>query len=401
MDNIAVVYCPFREDFTIAFIPLTYCHHHRKDLACIVFHQVIDDKYGIVAQNMVDVSTKLVKASRLIEKSLKAYMVKKQIRTGTYLYFLVLIISPVFFCGCSQFYEGKFQEANNFFIQRNYSASLNKYEQMLEKYPIIGDRVLFEMGIIYMFPQNDQKDYPKAMDCFQKIIRKYPDSQYRSNSEALISLINSITAKDNQILLQQELVNTLKRDVSSKGSEIGALQSMNRSLELELKLKESELIPLQKKIESLVQTVYAIRNGPVDKVLIEKKDRRLTLLAGKKVLKTYKIALGGNPDGPKERQGDNKTPEGVYHIDSRNNNSLYHLSLHISYPNEKDKKRACELGVSPGGDIMIHGIKNGFSWVGEQHATIDWTKGCIAVTDDEIEEIADLVPNGTTVEIKP
>ena len=113
----------------------------------------------------------------------------------------------------------------------------------------------------------------------------------------------------------------------------------------------------------------------------------MTLISKDKVLKTYKIALGGNPNGPKERQGDNKTPEGTYIIDSRNKNSRYHLSLHISYPNEKDKKRAKELGVSPGGDIMIHGIKNGFSWIGDLHTELDWTKGCIAVTDEEIEEI--------------
>jgi murein L,D-transpeptidase YafK len=127
----------------------------------------------------------------------------------------------------------------------------------------------------------------------------------------------------------------------------------------------------------------------------------LALLSRGEVLKTYKIALGGNPIGPKERQGDNKTPEGTYVIDSRNKDSGYHLSLHISYPNQKDKKRARELGVSPGGDIMIHGIKNGFSWVGDSHTEVDWTKGCIAVTDEEIEEIDKLAPNGTIVEIRP
>jgi murein L,D-transpeptidase YafK len=127
----------------------------------------------------------------------------------------------------------------------------------------------------------------------------------------------------------------------------------------------------------------------------------LTLISKGEVLKTYKIALGGNPIGPKERQGDNKTPEGTYLIDSRNRDSHYHRSLHISYPNERDKKRARELGVSPGGNIMIHGIKNGFSWVGESQAEVDWTKGCIAVTDEEIEEIDKLAANGTVVEIRP
>jgi murein L,D-transpeptidase YafK len=125
------------------------------------------------------------------------------------------------------------------------------------------------------------------------------------------------------------------------------------------------------------------------------------LISQGEVLKSYNIALGGNPIGPKERQGDNKTPEGAYVIDGRNRDSRFHLSLRISYPNERDKKRAKELGVSPGGDIMIHGIKNGFSWVGDAHTAVDWTKGCIAVTDQEIEEIDKLAPNGTIVEIRP
>ena len=162
------------------------------------------------------------------------------------------------------------------------------------------------------------------------------------------------------------------------------------------------LLHCKEKIEVLEQKIFALRKEPADKILIEKKERRLALLSRGEVLKTYKIALGGNPIGPKERQGDNKTPEGTYVIDSRNKDSSgYHLSLHISYPNQKDKKRARELGVSPGGDIMIHGIKNGFSWVGDSHTEVDWTKGCIAVTDEEIEEIDKLAPNGTIVEIRP
>ena len=111
--------------------------------------------------------------------------------------------------------------------------------------------------------------------------------------------------------------------------------------------------------------------------------------------------MGRNSESAKTREGDSKTPEGIYKIDSRNEKSAYHLALHISYPNEKDKKRAKELGVSPGGNIMIHGIKNGLGWVGRFHTLFDWTKGCIAVTNKEMEEIYRLVPNGTIVEIKP
>ncbi len=138
-----------------------------------------------------------------------------------------------------------------------------------------------------------------------------------------------------------------------------------------------------------------------DKILIEKAARRLTLFSKGEAVKICRIALGGNPMGPKEREGDNKTPEGTYKIDSRNRISRYHLALHISYPNDKDRVRAKDLGVSPGGDIMIHGIKYGFGWVGGFHTWLDWTKGCIAVTNKEIEEIDKLVPNGTVVEIRP
>jgi murein L,D-transpeptidase YafK len=148
-------------------------------------------------------------------------------------------------------------------------------------------------------------------------------------------------------------------------------------------------------------SALAVQDLRADKILVEKKARRLTLFSKGQVIKTYKVVLGGNTIGPKEREGDNKTPEGSYTIDSRNENSRYHLSLHVSYPNDKDWKRAKELGVSPGGDIMIHGIRNGFGWVGSFHTWFDWTKGCIAVTDKEIEEIAALVPNGTAVEIRP
>jgi len=142
-------------------------------------------------------------------------------------------------------------------------------------------------------------------------------------------------------------------------------------------------------------------NMKVDRILVEKSKRRLTLFASKKVLKVYRIALGKNPVEPKVRQGDGKTPEGVYRIDYRNSKSHYYLSLHISYPNAEDIQRAKELDVPPGGDIMIHGLKNGFGWLGPLHRLFDWTDGCIAVTNSEIKEIWHLVPDGTLVEIRP
>ena len=314
-------------------------------------------------------------------------MCKKQSRIGEHLrlFFVCIIITPILICGCSYFDEGLqarsiFQEANDFFSQGDYEASLSKYEQIIEKYPTASDRVLFEMGIIYAYPRNEQKDYQKSLECFQKLIKDYPESEYRRDSEMMIFNINNVIIKDKTIATQKTQIETLQQEVKSK---------------------ENGIVTLQKKIEVLEQKIFALRKEPADKILIEKKERRLALLSRGEVLKTYKIALGGNPIGPKERQGDNKTPEGTYVIDSRNKDSGYHLSLHISYPNEKDKKRARELGVSPGGDIMIHGIKNGFSWVGDSHTEVDWTKGCIAVTDEEIEEIDKLAPNGTIVEIRP
>jgi tetratricopeptide (TPR) repeat protein len=316
-----------------------------------------------------------------------------------YLFFACIILAPMLICGCSHFNEGLqaksvFLEANDFFSRGNYKDSLGKYQQIIEKYPTAGDRVLFEMGIIYAYSGNEQKDYQKSLECFQKLIKDYPESGYRKDSEMMIFTINNVTFKDMTIATQQTQIEALRQEVQGRGNEIITLKKDIESLEQVVKRKEDEIIALKKE-------VFAIQKGPADKILIEKKERRLTLFSKGKVLKSYKTALGGNPNGPKERQGDNKTPEGTYVIDARNRDSRYHLSLHISYPNEKDKKRAKELGASPGGDIMIHGIKNGFSWVGDLHTEVDWTKGCIAVTDEEIEEIDKLAPNGTVVEIRP
>jgi murein L,D-transpeptidase YafK len=138
-----------------------------------------------------------------------------------------------------------------------------------------------------------------------------------------------------------------------------------------------------------------------DRIIVYKKVRTLQLMRQGRVIKTYKIALGGDPVGPKTRQGDHRTPEGVYVIDSRNGHSKFHLALHISYPDAADRERARKLGVSPGGDIFIHGLPNGFGFIGAVHRVRDWTDGCIAVTDQQIEEIWKLVDNGTPVEIRP
>jgi len=138
-----------------------------------------------------------------------------------------------------------------------------------------------------------------------------------------------------------------------------------------------------------------------DRVVIEKDARRMTLYQGKKVLKTYRISLGKEPIGAKQKQGDHKTPEGHYVIDWRNPYSAFHLSLHISYPSPAQTEDAQVQGVSPGGQIMIHGLPNGMPDVGPFHRLSDWTDGCVAVTNSEIEEIWNLVPDGTPVDILP
>jgi murein L,D-transpeptidase YafK len=139
----------------------------------------------------------------------------------------------------------------------------------------------------------------------------------------------------------------------------------------------------------------------VTRVLVLKKEHKMQLLSGETVIKTYTVALGRGGLSPKQREGDHLTPEGLYQIDRRNKNSRFYLALHVSYPNEVDRQRARKLGVNPGGDIMIQGITNGLGWLGSMHRIFDWTNGCIAVTDTEMDEIWLLVPDGTIVEIRP
>ncbi len=135
--------------------------------------------------------------------------------------------------------------------------------------------------------------------------------------------------------------------------------------------------------------------------MVEKKSRTLTLMSHGTVLKSYKVALGQNPVGRKQLQGDHKTPEGIYVLDRRNERSRYYRSIHISYPSAGDRDQAAKLGGDPGGDIMVHGLPNGFGWLGAAHRKTDWTDGCIAVTDSEMDEIWKLVPDGTVIEIRP
>ena len=138
-----------------------------------------------------------------------------------------------------------------------------------------------------------------------------------------------------------------------------------------------------------------------DSIVVEKTKRTLTLFQGGFAIRTYQVALGKEPTGDKIKIGDNRTPEGVFRIDFRNPQSKYHKSLHISYPDAAHMQRANALGVAAGGDIMIHGLPPAYASLGAAHSQYDWTNGCIAVTDSEIEEIWRAVPNGAAIQIKP
>jgi len=159
-----------------------------------------------------------------------------------------------------------------------------------------------------------------------------------------------------------------------------------------LMLRDRDVLPL-------VAPPRAPLEGQVDRILIEKSSRRLTVFRAGEALRSYRVSLGFEPEGDKARQGDGKTPEGVFRINRRNPDSAFHLSLGIDYPQADDIARARAGGYDPGGDIFIHGQPNRLSGV----VTIpyDWTAGCIAVSDAVIEELWRIVPTGTEVEIRP
>lgn len=142
------------------------------------------------------------------------------------------------------------------------------------------------------------------------------------------------------------------------------------------------------------------KSEKADSILILKKDHVMELLSGGKVIRTYKVALGQGGLRPKQREGDCRTPEGHYVIDAKYEHSAYHKALHVSYPKAEDRMRAAKLGLPPGGAIMIHGLPNGKGWVGARHRLFDWTLGCIAVTNEEIDDVWKLVPVGTPVDIR-
>jgi murein L,D-transpeptidase YafK len=154
------------------------------------------------------------------------------------------------------------------------------------------------------------------------------------------------------------------------------------------------------KIQHIVNPEQPV-TSTIDRLVVLKSERKLLAYSNGRLIKTYCIALGKNPLGHKEFEGDMKTPEGIYTISGRNPNSDYYKNLGISYPNKNDCAHAEKLGKSPGGLIKIHGLPNRFPDLGSLHYLTDWTHGCIAVTNEEIDELYNRVPDGTTIEIRP
>lgn len=157
-----------------------------------------------------------------------------------------------------------------------------------------------------------------------------------------------------------------------------------------------------KPIPSSENTAMSLpKNAQITRLLVLKSERKMLVYENDKLLKSYDIALGFNPIGHKQFEGDGKTPEGIYRINERNPNSAYHKNLGISYPNQQDKNYAQSQGKSAGGLIKIHGIKNGLGVIGRNHLRHNWTNGCIAVTNEEMDELFAQVVHDAEIEIRP
>lgn len=151
----------------------------------------------------------------------------------------------------------------------------------------------------------------------------------------------------------------------------------------------------------LLFPTLCIAAAKADMVLVDKSDAKLYLLKDGEVIRKYSVAFGENPVGHKRRQGDERTPEGDYVLDYKKADSSFHRAIHISYPNAEDIAQAKARGVDPGGLIMIHGQPNGMWWLAYVTQLFNWTNGCIAVTDAEMDEIWVAVDAGTPITIRP
>lgn len=172
-------------------------------------------------------------------------------------------------------------------------------------------------------------------------------------------------------------------------------KEISRMIPKQLLEGEIEAAPMVKNFESLPEGIEITR------LVVLKGQRQMFAYNGDKLIKIYPISLGFNPIGHKQFEGDGKTPEGIYTINERNKNSNYHKNLGISYPNSQDKAFAEAQGKSAGGLIKIHGLRNGFGDIGRNHLLKDWTHGCIAVTNEEIDELFSSVIHRAEIEIKP
>lgn len=146
-------------------------------------------------------------------------------------------------------------------------------------------------------------------------------------------------------------------------------------------------------------TLYAANKA--DMVRVVKSEKRLYLLKQDEVFASYPVKFGANPEGHKQEQGDEKTPEGLYFLTYKNSNSAFYRSIHISYPNAVDQEKARSLGVDPGGDIMIHGQANGWEWASFVTQLVNWTDGCIALTNSNMDLVWNAIEPGTPIEILP
>ena len=173
-------------------------------------------------------------------------------------------------------------------------------------------------------------------------------------------------------------------------------------------MKKSKILLLAFPLVLIGFSIYYFYRDPklsadidIDKLVVYKSKRQLLAFSNGHLIKTYKIALGRNPIGHKEYEGDKKTPEGLYTIDAKNPHSGYHKNLGVSYPNQQDVENAERLGKPTGGDIKIHGLRNKTGYISKLHRWTDWTLGCIALTDQEVDELYNSVKIGTPIEIKP
>ena len=142
-----------------------------------------------------------------------------------------------------------------------------------------------------------------------------------------------------------------------------------------------------------------VAGGPVDLIRVDKSAHLMSVYREGKLVREFRVALGSGGLGPKQQQGDGRVPEGSYRITAHNPNSSYHLSLRIGYPTAEQAAAAAARGIDPGGDVMIHGLPNGRGWIGSRHTKVDWTAGCVAVTDREMDWLYKAVADGTPVEI--